>query len=89
VVHIVVKQDAVLKPKKMKTQKTISEIVVAEVNTFFQTSTMSKAVFAKECGITRMQLWNIMNGKYPPRGARLKRIIWALDKYGHPLPEGL
>lgn len=69
--------------------KTTSERVVAEMYRFFDQKTLTRVAFAKEVGVSRMQLHNIMTGVHPPRGARLRKIVWVLDKYGHDLPEDL
>jgi hypothetical protein len=67
----------------------IPEFILGELDTFFANGTLTKVQFSKEIGISRQQLHNIMHRKYKLRGARLKRVIWALEKYGHPLPEEL
>jgi DNA-binding XRE family transcriptional regulator len=73
----------------MEQPMNIPQRIVQEMHTFFDNGTLSKTAFAKEIGVSRQQLHNILNGKYPPRGTRLKRIIYALDKFDHPLPDDL
>jgi len=67
----------------------IPQRIVQEMHKFLDNGILTKTEFAKEIGISRQQLHNILNGKYPPKSTRLRGIIDCLIKFKHPLPDDI